>query len=467
MHHVSITANKTEFDFVDAITRISVFLDSLYKNPDDIPLVASKHDLVVQSCPPEVGRPTDYLLNELFQKFEHNFCNVFSSSYFGYISPRPHPLGVIGDFLAAGVNQTPGAWRAGPAATKIELEVLGWFRQLFGLPTPDGDFPGGIFTGGGTIANLIALKLARDAADSDAQDHGITKKYRIYCSQDSHFSIDKSVDFLGIGKRNLVKIAVDSRGVINLDELKAAIELDVQNGCQPMAIIGTVGTTAIAVIEPLEEMASLAKEFQCWFHVDAAAGLSYAACDEIRKSMKGIELADSITFDPCKWMFMSFGVGCLLVKDGKKLFDSCSAGGGYWENKEELDLFQQNLYGTRQFRSLGIWMLLRGLGFSGYRKLLVNILECAALFRSLIKEDNRFLLMESNSELPVICIRARRLGIEQQLVDICQNRNICYPTLLKWKNEDHIRFAFSNYEIDQKKVKKIYQEICEVYDSII
>ncbi|MGM8225877.1 pyridoxal phosphate-dependent decarboxylase family protein [Cellvibrio sp. ARAG 10.3] len=452
--------------FSESIAKISEFLSGIYDDPNKISLVASNCKSSEISAAPLNGEKIDNLLEELFARFEHNFCNVFSPAYFGYISPRPHPLGVIGDFLALGVNQTPGAWRAGPAATKIELEVLTWFRNLFNIPQPDSEFPGGIFTGGGTIANLIALKLARDAANPDSKLNGISSSCRVYCSNDSHFSIDKSIDFLGIGSRNLVKISVDSQGLVNLEELRLAIESDLEKGYHPIAIIGTVGTTATAAIEPIRELSAIAKEFRCWFHVDAAAGLPYAACAEIRESMKGIELADSITFDPCKWMFMSFGVGCLLVKDGRRLYDSCSAGGGYWEDKEELDLFQQNLYGTRQFRSLGIWMLLRGLGFNGYRKLLLNVLDCTALFQSLINADSRFILLEKNSKLPVICFKTANMGIEKELVEFCQGHNICYPTLLNWNNEYYLRFAFSNYEISPEKVKSIYQEICVAYDRL-
>src|SRR5690606_20226088 len=133
---------------------------------------------------PASGRPLPQVLGEAIALMQEGLCNVAHPSYFGYISPRPHPATLLGDFLGSALNQTPGAWRAGPAATAIEVQVLHWLRELFGLPAVEGDLPGGIFTGGGTLANLIALKLARDQLlGKRVRDHGLDPRgLRVYMS---------------------------------------------------------------------------------------------------------------------------------------------------------------------------------------------------------------------------------------------------------------------------------------------
>lgn len=200
----------------------------------------------------------------------------------------------------------------------------------------------------------------------------------------------------------------------------------------------------------------MAHQFDLWFHVDAAFGLAFAALEELRTHMNGIELADSITFDPCKWMFVSFGVGCLLVKDGRVLADAFDAGGHYWEEKDELDLFKMNLYGTRQFRSLGIWCLLKGLGFDGYRKLLQNIMVCVHHFRSTLAKDDRYELLDQQGHMPILCFRVRGSSDElsndysQALVSYCQNNQLAYPTVMEWDGRIYIRLAFSNFTITEE-----------------
>lgn len=171
--------------------------------------------------------------------------------------------------------------------------------------------------------------------------------------------------------------------------------------------------------------------------------------------MKGLDVADSITFDPCKWMFVPFGVGCLLVNDGRVLADSFNAGGHYWEEKEDLDLFKMNLYGTRQFRSLGIWCLLKGLGLIGYRSILENIIDCVDHFRSVIRQDNQYELLEQQGHMPILSFRVCALTDDlsnkytQELVDYCQESNLAYPTTMVWQGKNYIRLAFSNYAVKQ------------------
>lgn len=453
------------------------WLGALHESPDSWPLLSSSTAIQNWVERPEdtagTGLPLKDVIGEAITKLSEGMCNVSHPRYFGYISPKPHPAMVLGDLLGSGANQTPGAWRAGPAATAVEVQVLHWLRVLFGLPAPSGRLPGGVFTGGGTLANVIALKLARDSfynrSVSEAEkgfNHG-----RVYLSEECHFSIDKAVDLLGIGKHNLVRIPVNEFGAICVDTLRDRLVEDASRGIKPLCIVATAGTTASGAIDDLHELACMAEQHGTWFHVDGASGLAMAALPEVRLAMNGLEHADSITFDPCKWMFASFGVGCLLVRDGAQLADAFWSGGHYWEENEELDTFKMNIYGTRQFRSLGLWCYLRHVGFDGYRAHLQRLLECADTLRRSLLDDHAFELLPQQDHMPIVCFRVAASGedrceLTKQLVYWCHENDVAYPTVLDWKGAIYARVAISNYTCSPCDMAAFTQDLLRGLEAI-
>ena len=435
------------------------YLRTIITEPSDEPQLASSLSEVISNA-------IELMLNGM--------CNVYNPNYFGYISPRPHPASILGDFLASTLNQTPGAWRAGPGATAIEVQVLHWLRTLFKLPPVTGPWPGGIFTGGGTIANLAALKLARDfrLGDSVKRTGLDSNKYRVYTSTEGHFSLDKAMDMLGFGQENLVRIPTDKYGAIKTDELLNRLTIDVSNNLIPICLVATAGTTATGAVDPLLDCSVIAKEFNMWFHVDGASGLAITAIPKIRQQLEGLDKADSITFDPCKWMFTSFGVGCLLVQDGELLAKSFSAGGHYWEETEDLDTFKMNIYGTRQFRSLGIWTYLNYVGFDGYRSHVSNLLIAAQSLKDMLSADSRYVLMEQHQLMPIVCFQvsaedsADRSTLSTEVVNQCQAQGESYPTLMDWHGNSFIRVAISNYTTTPENMRAFKQSIDLIVDSI-
>lgn len=406
---------------------------------------------------PEHGRPLDALLRETSVMLLEGYCNVSHPLYFGYISPRPHPAAVLGDLLAGGLNQTPGAWRAGPSATAIEVETLAWICQLLRYPRTEHGLPNGVFTGGGTIANLIGLKLARDRL----RRRGVPlENMYVYMSVEGHFSVGKALDMLAVGRERLRLIPTDADGRLSLPLLAEALRTDLAEGKAPMALIGVGGTSATGAVDPLAGIADLAERYGAWFHVDGAAGAVYAGMDITGPLFGGMERADSVTLDPCKWMFVAFGMGCLLVKNGEWLRDSFWSTGHYWEELEELDTFKMNLYGTRQWRSLGLWTLLSHLGRSGYSDLLRNMREVARGFADAIAADPDYELL-TMPELPVLAFRPSANGgaAPSELARAVQRRLVAdgaaYATILDWRGQDYIRIAVNNYATTQQDMQQL------------
>jgi aromatic-L-amino-acid decarboxylase len=235
------------------------------------------------------------------------------------VNPTPLPIGVWADALCSALNQNAGAWRNGPTSAIIEARVMRWLCcKVLGY----GPESFGTLASGGSEANLIALKCARDSVDRRLIDQGVRSAAGdlvIYASEQCHYSIEKSADILGLGRAAVRKLSTDDAFHIRTDKLRAAMESDQQAGRIPCCVVGVAGATSTGVIDPLEELADIAREHGCWYHVDAAYGGALAFSDKHKERLKGIDQADSITFDPHKWLFVPFACGATLVRDGGRV----------------------------------------------------------------------------------------------------------------------------------------------------
>ena len=320
---------------------------------------------------PERGITIDEILAKFIRDVLAHAMQVPSPRYYGQFNPTPLPIGVWADALASALNQNAGAWRNGPTSAMIEARVLRWLCELVGY----GPQSFGVLASGGTEANLVALKCARDHAHQAAVRAGLRSAsgdLTVYASEQCHFSIERSVDILGLGRNSLRKIAIDENFHIRPDALQQQLEADREAGCIPCCVIGIAGATSTGVIDPLPQLAAIARANNCWYHVDAAYGGTLAFSDKHHKKLQGIELADSITFDPHKWMFVPFACGAVLVREGGRVLRDAFDITPEYLNEDrggadvEFDFFRYGQMGTRRFSSLKLWMALKFMGRSGY-----------------------------------------------------------------------------------------------------
>ena len=320
---------------------------------------------------PEAGIAIEEILRRFREDIEPNAMGVPSPKYFGQFNPTPLPIGVWADALTALLNQNAGAWRNGPTSAMIEARVIRWLCDL--LEYGANSF--GTLASGGSEANLIALKCARDNTVATIKDRGVRSASGdlvVYASDQCHYSIDKSVDLLGLGREGLRKIPTDERFHIRIDVLRDQIASDRAAGRLPCCIVGVAGTTSTGVIDPLEDLADIARESGLWYHVDAAYGGPLAFSSKHKHQLRGITRADSITFDPHKWMFVPFACGATLVRDGGGVLrDSFDMTPEYLNEDRggadvEFDFFRYGQMGTRRFNSLKLWMALKFMGRQGY-----------------------------------------------------------------------------------------------------
>jgi len=344
---------------------------------------------------PENGIELDEILARFTSDIAAYAMGVPSPRYYGQFNPTPLPIGVWADALCSALNQNAGAWRNGPTSAMIEARVMRWLCDLIGY----GSRSFGTLASGGSEANLIALKCARDNANTRVVHEGVRAApgdLVIYASEQCHYSVVKSADILGLGRDGLRKIPTDDRFHVQPNLLRAEIERDRKDGRIPCCIVGVAGTTSTGVIDPLTELAAIARENNCWFHVDAAYGGTLAFAHQHKSKLKGIEEADSITFDPHKWLFVPFACGAVLVREGgrvlREAFDispeylSEDRGGA----DIEYDFFRYGQMGTRRFNSLKLWMALKFMGRRGYEIVIERQISLTQYLASRLDESSEF-----------------------------------------------------------------------------
>jgi len=344
---------------------------------------------------PENGIGLDEILARFSSDIATHAMGVPSPRYYGQFNPTPLPIGVWADALCSALNQNAGAWRNGPTSAMIEARVMRWLCDLIGFGP--GSF--GTLASGGSEANLIALKCARDKAHAGIVNQGVrtvSGELVFYASEQSHYSVVKSADILGLGRESLRKIPTDERFHVQTDTLRTEIERDRKAGRIPCCIVGVAGATSTGVIDPLPELATIARENDCWFHVDAAYGGALAFSDRFRSKLKGIEEADSITFDPHKWLFVPFACGAVLVRDGGRVLREAFDISPEYLNEDrggadiEYDFFRYGQMGTRRFNSLKVWMALKFMGRKGYEEVIERQIGLTEYLASRIDQLSEF-----------------------------------------------------------------------------
>jgi aromatic-L-amino-acid decarboxylase len=362
---------------------------------------------------PRAGMDALEILERFERDVEPHAMQIPSPRYYGLFNPTPLPIAVWADALASAINQNGAAWRNSPSANIIEARVLRWLCELIGY-NHQASF--GTLTSGGSEANLIALKCARDRASARARDEGLRAgglDLVVYASEQCHYSLVKSVDILGLGRNSLRKVATDDNFQIRTDALRALIELDVREGRKPCCIAGAAGATSTGIVDPLDQLAELAREYDCWFHVDAAYGGALAFSDRHRGLLAGIERADSITIDPHKWMFVPFECGAVLMREGARVLrdgfditpEYLSEERGHLSGRDvEYDFFRYGQLGTRRFNALKIWMALKHLGVRGYASIIERQIELANYLAARIEKLEDFRLI-GTVHTAVCCFR--------------------------------------------------------------
>ena len=430
---------------------------------------------------PERGTSIEQILRRFREDIEPNAMGVPSPKYFGQFNPTPLPIGVWADALSSLLNQNAGAWRNGPTSAMIEARVIRWLCELLDY----GPASFGTLASGGSEANLIALKCARDQAVASIKDAGVRSADRdlvVYASDQCHYSIDKSVDLLGLGRASLIKVSTDERFHVRLDVLRERIATDRDEGRLPCCIVGVAGTTSTGVIDQLEELAAIARENSCWYHVDAAYGGALAFSPKHKEKLRGIELADSITFDPHKWMFVPFSCGATLVRDGGRVLrDSFDMSPEYLSEDRggadvEFDFFRYGQMGTRRFMSLKLWMAIKFMGREGYAQTVEHHIDLTNYFAAQLNRLPDFKQV-GEVETAVCCFRylpdsvsrldgAEQDRVQQRLQQTIERSGEAWLTTTVLHGRRALRVNINSFLTEQRHVDVLLRSLQQAASTI-
>ena len=289
----------------------------------------------------------------------------------------------LGDLIAAASNKYSGFASASPGAVRIENACAAWLASIIGFPAE----AAGTLTSGGSIANLTAIVTAREARDPDGGG-------AVYVTRFAHYCIDKALHIAGRSRSPKRMIATDENHRMSLDALGQALEEDRRNGVRPWLVVASAGTVDTGAIDPLPEIAELCRRYGAWLHVDGAYGGLFALCDEGRALLKGIDQADSVALDPHKTLFLPYGTGAALVRDGRHLTDAFSASGEYIRPLGESEVgpspadLSPEL--TRHFRAMRLWLPLQIAGVAAFRAAQSEKLALARYFHQRLSEIDGF-----------------------------------------------------------------------------
>lgn len=290
--------------------------------------------------------------------------NAASGGHMGYVPGGGVPLSGFGDLLAAIANRYAGVFFASPGAVRMEQLLVRWMARLMGFPKE----AGGNLSSGGSLANLTGIVAAREAHRIRSADIPNTV---IYASPHMHHCLDKAIRIAGLQECVQREIPLDEHYRMRSDALREQIEADRKEGLNPWILIASAGTTDTGAVDPLGDVADLAKEFGLWFHCDAAYGGFFMLTEEGKKRLQGIERADSVVLDPHKGLFLPYGSGAILVRDQEKLRGAFTYQASYMKDAQDpegvLSPAEISPELTRHFRGMRMWLPLKVYGLKPFQ----------------------------------------------------------------------------------------------------
>jgi len=427
------------------------------------------------------GNPPDH--PEDFQKIFDDFRNIVlpgithwqSPSFFAYFPANSSYPSVLAEMLTATLGVQGMIWETSPAAAELEERMMDWLKQMTGLPA---HFHG-VIQDTASTATLTALLTAREKiSDFKINDEGFDHLvYRIYCSSETHSSIEKGAKIAGFGKKNVVKVRTDKMFRLDADALKQAIESDLAAGYKPLCVVATIGTTGSTAIDPLEKIAKIASSFNIWLHVDAAFAGTALLLDEYRWMIKGIEKADSFVFNPHKWMFTNFDCSAYFVKDKDALINTFSITPEYLRTQTTGRVNDYRDWGIqlgRRFRALKLWFVIRNFGVEGLKEKIWHHISLAQKLEQRIIKSKDFEMVTPRT-LNLVCFRFKPARendndalnrINEKLKQKVNATGRMYISHTKLNGIYTLRMVIGQTNVTEEHVLKAWDVICDCAERL-
>ena len=451
-----------------ATTRILRYLETLPEQPSadndgGAALARSLRDDL-----PETGRPAEELLDFLFTKVIPKGFNTAGPGYLAYIPGGGLPYSAVADFIASSTNRYVGVFAAAPGLAQLETNVVSWFCRIAGYP----ETARGILTTGGSLANFSAVVTARREKLPENFLSGT-----IYASDQVHHSIQKAAMLAGFPETSVREIPSDERFRIRMDELASAVAEDRSRGLAPFLVIGNAGSVNTGAVDDLAAMADFARSEGLWFHVDGAYGGFFLLTERGRSVLAGAERSDSITLDPHKSLFLPYGTGSLLVRDGDALKRAHALSAVYLPSMQEdpdlVDFNQISPELSRGWRGLRLWLPIKMVGIAPFR---ANLDEKLDLAQWAVEELRRIPGIEilAEPQLSIAAFRWARPGLDDEelnrinrsLMDRINGRKRIYVTGTLLRGRFAIRICVLSFRTHADRMRQGLDDIRAAIEEI-
>ena len=378
--------------------------------------------------------------------------------YFGLFNPSVTLASVIADTLVAMYNPQLATWRTAPAANEIERHTLGWLAGKFGFPSS----ATASFTSGGGESNLSAVVVALTRAFPNYGEQGLRQLAAaptVYLTGEAHHGFNKIAHITGLGRRALRRVATDRDLKMDLGDLARQVAEDRRGGRAPFMVVGTAGTTASGVIDPLPELARFCQSEQLWFHVDAAWGGAAIVSPRLRQHLAGISDADSITCDAHKWFSVPMGAGMFFCRHPDAVGDAFRSDNFFMPGKTSgvLDPYATSIQWSRRFIGLKLFLALAQHGESGYTEMIEHQARMGDVLRESLKRTGWRVV--NNTPLPLVCFTRDGL-IASKFLEALHERQIAWMSAVQLgENAPVVRACVTSFRTTESDIEWVVGEM--------
>ena len=454
-------------DFFELAPKIMTWIDQYFKELTSFPVKSKVQPKTIYNqlpiAPPDQSESLDEILKDLDNIIVPGITHWQHPNFHAYFPANSSVESLFAEFITAAIGAQCMIWDTSPAAAELEERVLNWLRDEMKLP----NYFEGVIQDTASTATLSAIVCAREVATNfDSNENGVPPNLRVYCSNQTHSSIEKAVKVAGIGRKNVVKIEVDEQFALIPSELELKIKQDIDDGYKPCCVIATIGTTSTVAVDPLKEIGELCQRYKIWLHVDAAYLGTALLLEEFQWMNEGIEMADSFVFNPHKWLFTNFDCTAYYVKDVNILLKTFEVLPEYLKTKSRGQVNDYRDWGIplgRRFRALKLWFVIRSYGMEGIRIRLRKHVALNEYFASKINSSPHFKLFMP----PFATFTAFRLhppGIEdktqlnemnQEFLDLLNSSGEMYLSHTKLQGHYIIRMIIAQTYVNKKDIDKV------------
>jgi glutamate/tyrosine decarboxylase-like PLP-dependent enzyme len=409
--------------------------------------------------------PLDEVIQDAERMLRTWQVQVTHPRYLGLFNPAVTLPSVIAETLVALYNSQLANWRTSPAGNEIERHTLGWLSAKFGLPADSM----ATFTSGGSEANLSAVTVALIHAFPEYGEYGVrslSAPPALYVTGEAHYSFHKIAHMTGIGRRAVRPVETDRRLQLDLESLRRQVRQDRQDGWAPFLVVGTAGTTAAGVIDPLPEIARFCREEGLWFHADAAWGGAAILSPALKESLAGIEQADSITCDAHKWLSVPMGCGMFFCRHRESVARAFHSDVTYVSGKESASVFDpltNSVQWSRRFIGLKLFLALANLGESGYAVMIEHQARMGHVLRQALTASGWRLV--NATPLPLVCFTRENLDPAAFLAAL-HRRQMAWMSEARIDGVPVLRACISNYRTTEADILQIVEEMNQLFQQL-